>query len=171
MTESPLPGDDTLVSDQERTPIDANLSPNADRLLEEIKHSVRTHLVIMQGPTPELAVFLVKLIDFLEDQDSARRRSEMGKLAFAIVEAVALHVQKSIDSRAQQAVAKGQQFPKYIQDKSDNLLVIVGKSRGLPDKIAGKSAILKEIAEALRSLSTYTKARYPDITDLAGNIL
>lgn len=172
MSDPVLPGEDTLVpTEDERTPIDASLSPNADRLLEELKHSIRIHLLIMQAPTPQLAVFLVKLVDFLEDTDPARKRAEMAKLMFSIVEAVALHVQQSIDARAQQAGAKGHQFPKQIQDKSDHLLVVLGKSRGLPDKIAAKSALLKEIAEALRGLSTYTKAKYPDITDIAGNIL
>jgi hypothetical protein len=171
MSDANLPGDDTLVPEEERTPIDANLSPSADRLLEELKHSIRTHLVIMQGPSPQLTVFLVKLIDFLEDKDDTRRKSEMAKLAFAIVESVALFVQQSIDQRATQAAAKGDQFPASIQNKGDNLLVVIGKARQLPDKIAAKSALLKEIAEALRSLSTYTKARYPDMTDVMGNIL
>ncbi len=142
-----------------------------DDPLEELKHSIRTHLLIMQGPTPQLAVFCIKLVDFLEDQDPDRRRSEMGKLSFAIAEAVAIHVQQSIDVRAQQATAKGHQFPQQVQHKSDHLLVVLGKSRSLPDKSAAKSALLKEIAEAMRSLSTYTKAKYPDITDTAGNIL
>lgn len=144
---------------------------DAGRLLEELKHSIRMHLVIMQGPTPQLAVFLIKIIDFLEDNDNVRRREEMAKLAFAIVEAIAIHVQQSIDGRAQQAAAKGQQFPTGIQHKSDNLLVVVGKSRSLPDKITAKNALLRETAEALRSLSTFTKAKYPDLTDSAGNIL
>lgn len=172
MSDPVLPGEDTLVpTEDERTPIDASPDPNADRLLEELKHSIRIHLLINQGPTPQLAVFLVKLVDFLEDPDPTRKKTEMGRLVFSLVESVAIHIQQSIDARAQQAAAKGHQFPKHIQDKSDHLLVVLGKSRGLPDKLAAKSALLKEIAEALRSLSTYTKARYPDITDIAGNIL
>jgi hypothetical protein len=142
-----------------------------DLLLEELKHSIKIHLIIMNGPSAQLAVFLVKLIDFLEDIDPHRRQAEMGKLAFAVVEAVALHVQQSIDTRAQQAQAKGNEFPNQIQAKSDNLLIIVGKSRNLPDKILAKNAVLKEIAEALRALTTYTKVKYPEIADRAGNIL
>ncbi len=162
-----LPGDHALF-EEERT---IGSTPRADRVLEELKHSIRTHLAIMQGPSPQLAVFLVKLVDFIEDTDDTRRKSEMSKLSFSIVEAVALFVQQSIDQRAIQAAAKGHQFPPTIQIKGDNLLVMIGKARQLPDKIAAKNALLKEIAEALRSLSTYTKARYPDMTDVAGNIL
>ncbi len=172
MSDVAMPGNDALMSEKERTPIDdANLLPSADRLLEELKHSIRTHLAIMQGPSPQLTVFLIKLVDFLEDKDETRRKTEMAKLAFAIVEAVALFVQGSIDQRAAQAATKGHQFPQSVQVKSDNLMVVVGKARQLPDKIIAKGALLKEIAEALRSLSTYTKARYPDITDVMGNIL
>lgn len=161
--------DRPIFVEDKHASIGTNLNP--DRILEELKHSIRTHLVIMQGPTPQLAVFCVKLIDFLEDMVPIRRCDEMSKLAFSIVEAVALHIQQSIDTHAQRASGKNVQFPKNIQDKSDHLLVVLGKSRGLPDKISAKSALLKEIAETLRALSTYTKAKYPDITDIAGNIL
>ncbi len=163
MSETNLSGGTTLVSEAQASSVDL--------ALVELKHSIRTHLAIMQGPSPQLAVFLVKLIDFIEDKNDVRRVAEMSKLAFAIVEAVALFVQQSIDQRATQAVAKGYQFPQVVQAKGDNLLIVVGKARQLPDKIAAKNALLKEIAEALRSLSTYTKTNYPDITDVMGTIL
>lgn len=140
-------------------------------LLEELKHSIRMHLLIMQGPTPQLAVFAVKLIDFLEDDDVGRKNAEMAKLSFVIVEALVIHIQQSIDAKAQQAVIKGHIFPPHIQHRSDNLLVVLGKSRGLPDKIIAKNALLWEMAEALRSLSDYTRAKYPTLTDISGNPL
>lgn len=147
------------------------MAEETGRILEELKHSVRIHLIVNAGATAQLAVFLVKIIDFLEDEDDVRRRAEMAKLSFAIVEAVALFVQQSIDQRASQAAAKGQVFPVQVQHKGDNLLVVVGKARQLPDKIVAKQGLLKEVAEALRSLTTYTKASYPEILDAKGNIL
>jgi hypothetical protein len=140
-------------------------------LLEELKHSIKTHLVIMNGPSQQLCVFLIKLIDLLEDQEPIRKRKEMEALIFAIVEAVALHVQDSVDVRGRQAAARGQTFPVHIQHQANNLLVIVGKSRGLPEKLVAKIAVLREVADTLRALSSFTKAKYPDITDVAGNIL
>lgn len=143
----------------------------APNLLEELKHSIKMHLLIMQGPTPQLAVFAVKVIDFLEDDNIERKNAEMAKLAFAIIEALVIHVQQSIDIKAQQAVSKGSTFPPHIQQRADHLLVVLGKSRSLPDKIVAKSALLREIAEALRSLADYTKAKYPTLTDIVGNPL
>lgn len=125
----------------------------------------------MQGPTPQLAVFGVKLIDLLEDDDKDRRESETAKLSLSIIESLVLHIQQSIDIKAQQAVNKGHDFPKNIRDCSDNLLVILGKSRGFDDKGLAKQTLLKSMAEALRSLSSYTKATYPAIVDANGNTL
>lgn len=164
-----LPGDNQITPPDERTPIDP--SPGASPLLEELKHSIRIHLMVMGGATSQLAVFLVKLIDLIEDADPVRKNEETAKLAFALVEATALHVQQSVDARAAQAITRRQPFPTSLQAKSDNLLIIIGKSRGLPDKIVAKNAVLKEVAETLRALSNYTKARYPDMTDVSGNIL
>lgn len=154
----------------EITPIDAK-PDNPDRMLEELKHSIRIHLLVMQGPSAQLAVYLVKLIDIIEDSDHNRRSAEIGKLAFGIIEAVALQVHQSIDKYGQQAAIRSLPFPEHVQSKGDNLLVVVGKSRSLPDKAVAKSALLKEIAAALRDLSSYTKIQYPTITDLAGNPL
>lgn len=136
-------------------------------MILELKHSIRTHMMMLGGPSPQLSVFLLKVVDFLEDADETRRNSEMANLAFAIVEAVALHVQQSVDAKSK----KDSELPKHISSKSDGLLVIIGKSRGLPDKIQAKEAVLKEVAEVLRSLSTYTKGKYPEITTASGVVL
>jgi len=148
-------------------------SPNfiEERILKELKHSVRTHLVMMNGPTQQLTTFLIKVVDFLEDSNIQRRNTEALNLSYSIIEGVALYVQRSIDERSDKAKAMGQTFPVGINLASDNILVLIGKSRNLDDRIAAKSAVLRVVAEALRELSTFTRAVYPDIFDSNGNIL
>ena len=143
----------------------------AENALKELKHSIRTHLMIMAGPSQQLCAYLTKLLDFFEDADVVRRNKESNALSFAIVEGVALFVQNSIDERGEKAKALGQEFPQSIRRASDNIMILVGQSRSLEDKIAAKYAVLRAMAEALRALSNYTKAVYPEIYDSAGHPL
>ena len=139
--------------------------------LRELKHAIRMHLTIMAGPSQQLCSFLIKTIDFFEDSNEARRNREMLSLSFHIIEGLALFVQQSVDERAAKAKAMGQEFPYRIQLASDNILIMVGKSRSLDDRIAAKYAVLRSVADALRELSTFTKAVYPRIVDASGNVL
>lgn len=136
-----------------------------NRMLNELKHSVQLHVTLMNGPSQQLAAFLLKVIDFVEDHDEKRRDSEIGKLAYIIVESLAVFVQRSIDDRAQKAEAQDIKFPPRIKQAGDNLLVVIGKSRSHDDKIGAKNVVLRAIADALRELATFTKADYPTITD------
>lgn len=140
-------------------------------MLDELKHSIRVHTLVMQGPTPELAVYLIKVIDFLEDQDQIRRNAEMAHLAYRLVESTALHIQRSIDDRLRKLASEGKPIPQQVQVKGDHLLVVVGQTRSLPDRILAKVTVLREVADCLRALATYTGSKYPDITDTAGNVL
>lgn len=134
-------------------------------MLEELKHSVHMHVALMNGPSQQLAAFLVKVLDFLEDPDEDRCNSEMAELAFIIVESLAVFVQQSIDDRARKATSQGTEFPTRIKQAGDNLLIVVGQTRGHENKIEAKNVVLRTIASALRELSTFTKAKYPTITD------
>jgi len=139
--------------------------------LQELKHSIRMHLILMAGPSQQLCSFLIKTIDFFEDSDEARRDREMLSLSFHIIEGLALFVQQSVDERADKAKAMNQEFPQRIRLASDNILVMVGKSRNLDDRVAAKYAVLRTVADALRELATFTKAVYPQIIDASGNVL
>ncbi len=139
--------------------------------LKELKHSIRTHLMIMAGPSQQLCAYLTKLLDFFEDADAERRNKESNALSFAIIEGVALFVQNSIDERGEKAKALGQEFPQSIRKASDNIMILVGQSRSLEDKIVAKYAVLRAMAEALRALSSFTKAAYPELFDSAGHPL
>lgn len=142
-----------------------------EHALRELKHSVRMHVLIMGGPTQQLCAFLLKTIDFFEDNNPVRRNQEVLSLSFSIIEGVALFVQKSVDERADKAKSMGQEFPHRIRLASDNILIMVGKSRNLENIIAAKYAVLKSVADALRELGAFTKAVYPQIIDANGNVL
>lgn len=142
-----------------------------ETILNEFKHSVRTHLVIMAGPSQQLSAFLLKVIDFFDDPNEEHRNQEMLALSFTIIEGIALYVQRSIDERIEKAKTVGQEFSSNVQTASNNILIMVGQSRGLDDKIAAKNALLKSVADALRELSSLTKTTYPEIVDSAGKVL
>lgn len=139
--------------------------------LDELKHSIQTHIVLMNGMSIQLGQFLLKMVDFIEDPDQARRDAEMAKLAYIIIEAVAVFVHQSIDDRAQKAEQRNVDFPARTRQAGDNLLVVIGKTRSSTDRIGSKNIVLRAIADALRELSNFTKTKYPSITDCSRNEL
>lgn len=139
--------------------------------VRELKHSIRTHLLIMAGPSQQLCAFLVKTVDFIEDTDLPRRKTEMLGLAFNIIEAIGIHVQKHIDTQASKAVEQGRELPQSVKNRGNEILVVIGKSRSISDKIAAKGAVLKAMAEAMDALGVFMKATYPTIFDSKGNPL
>ena len=134
--------------------------------LDELKNSIRTHVTVFGGPSVQLSAYLIKVIDFLDETDACRRDGEMLAMAFSLVESVAIRVHESIDG-----ITVKRDLPQAMREKSDGLLVIVGKSRSLPDKVAAKYAVLRELAEVLKTLSEHTKIKYPDIITADGVIL
>lgn len=159
---------------------------NSDsQALQELKHSMQLHLMMYQGPNDQLCIYGLKAIDFIDKLylilamndpeevkgEKAKLEAEISTLAFSIVEALALFVQRSVDDRKNKAESKGLEFPESVRQKGDEILIMLGKSRGLPDKIAAKNAVLKGMADALRALSTFTKATYPDLRNSTGNVL
>lgn len=139
--------------------------------INELKHSIRAHLLIMAGPSQQLCAFLVKTIDLVEDDNAERRQQETMALAFNIIEAVAIHVQQAIDARAKIAREKSNPMPENIRAYSDQILIALGKARGHTDKSAAKTAILAAVGKALDALGTFTGAVYPTLFDIGGNKL
>lgn len=139
--------------------------------VEELKHSIQLHIILMTDMTKQLGQFLLKLIDFIDDNNITRRNAEMYKLSYLIIETLAVFVHQSIDDRADKAAEQGINFPPRIKQAGDNLLVVIGKTRGHDDKIVAKNIVLRAIADALRELSAFTKAKYPTITDSKRNEL
>lgn len=139
--------------------------------LRELKHSIKVHVSIMAGPSQQLCALLVKLVDWIDDEDKQRREKEMLDLAFFIVEAAGIYIQQSIDVRAAKAMRDGNAMPESIRTKGDDILILIGQSKKLDDRIAAKHAILRGIAEALKALGSFTKVTYLPITDSDGNVL
>jgi len=138
-------------------------------MVDELKHSIHIHKLIMGGPTPQLAAYLVKTVDFLENSDEHLK--EIGALSYSIAEAVAVHVQRSVDDRAARAEEHGINFPPQVQKQGDNIFILMGKVRSSSDKSEAKIVLLRGVADALRSLATFTKASYPTIMDARGKQL
>lgn len=140
-------------------------------LLDEIKHSFKTHMAMMGGPTAQLAVFAIKLVDFLEDGNQERTQQEMAQLSLSVVEALALYLEQSFQHHEKLAVNEGKQFPAALTHAGTNILLMVAQAKKNPDKIAAKYGILKVMARALEDLGSYRNTKYPTITDLSGNQL
>lgn len=137
--------------------------------LEELKHAIRVHVLIMNGPSQQLCVYCTKLIDILEESDMAKRNEELDILSYSITEAIALFLQTSIDQRLEKARSIGQAIPQHVKSSSDNIMITIGQSRGIEDKKMAKLSVLKSISAALKALSSFTKSVYPEILDVNGN--
>ncbi len=135
-------------------------------MLEELKHSIRVYLLITRSPSPQLATFLMKIVDFLDDEDQERRRREMGKLALHIVVGSVLLVQKLMQHQMESAADDPP-----LRLRCDELIVAIGKTRRMDDPIAAKNFLLKTMADGLRELSGRSKITFPAIADCAGNPL
>lgn len=56
------------------------------RAIDEFKHSIKMHILLNGGPSERLCVFLLKSVDFIEDEDKQRSISEMVKISYYIIE-------------------------------------------------------------------------------------
>lgn len=128
--------------------------------LHELKHSIQTHVMILNGTTPTLSTFLIKLIDCLEDDDENRVIADILNLSYVIVEHMAIYIQQSLDMRDQK-----NELPSRVKQKRDDILVTIGKCKSLKDKVAAKNAVLSAASKAIRELGVHTRSKYPAITD------
>lgn len=154
-----------------RTGLEENRGPDKNLAIEELKHSIRTHIVIMNGVTDQLCAYLLKLIDFLGESNIAAKEREIEHLSYSILEASAIYISGTIDSYATRYVTEGKEFPKTVKNKSDNVLVIIGSNRGNQNKLESKKAVLAAAADALNAFSEHTGMIYPKLVDIDGNQL
>ena len=137
-----------------RTGLEEDFGPNRNQLIEELKHSIRTHIIIMNGVN-----------------DTARRDKEVAHLSYSIVEAASLYISGTIDSFADKYSGEGKEFPEDVKQKSDSVLIEIGKWRSSQDKISAKNAVLAAAASTLNAFSATTGTQYPQLVDINGTPL
>lgn len=157
-----------LVPAEIRTGLEEDFSDKSVREIEELKHSIRTHILLMNGVNDQLGAFLLKLIDFLTDTDEVRRLNEISQLAYTIAEAASIYVSGVIDSHIQKFESESRDVNEALKDANDDILVQIGKWRSKSDKMSAKYAVLKALASALMLFSSETGIQYPQITDVNG---
>jgi tagatose-1,6-bisphosphate aldolase len=133
-------------------------------MLDELKHSIKIHLLLMNGPSQQLCAFLIKLMDFIEDDDKKRKQEEIDSLSFSIIEGLAFYLHRYIDEQ----VSK-KEIPMYVKEASNNLLIKIGESRNLNDKIEAKYVVLSAISNSLKRLAEFTKSDYPRLFSAKGS--
>lgn len=132
-------------------------------MLEELKHSIKIHLLLMNGPSQQLCAFLIKLMDFVEDHDNKRKQEEIDLLSFSIIEGLAFYLHRYIDEQ----ISK-KDVPTYVKESSNNLLIKIGESRNLNNKIEAKYVVLSAISNSLKRLAEYSKSDYPRLFTAKG---
>lgn len=137
--------------------------------LKELKHSITLYMAVSGGPTPQLAVFLVKLVDFIEDTDIERKNREMLVLSYAMAEAIALMVFKSIEAKCvDNANAPASSI---VKQSADQILVAISQDHKSLDKVTAKNRLLATTSAALKQLTVMTNQVYHEFTDSNGNKL
>lgn len=143
--------------------------------MDELKHSIALHIMIHGGPSAQLAAFLVKLVDLVDDANAERKSTEATLLASVIAEAVAIHVERFVLAQLEQVGnLTDADLVSRIRQRADGILMTIGvgkRHKENQDKIAVKNAMLSAAAAALRELSLLTKKEYPAFTDCQGNQL
>jgi hypothetical protein len=151
-----------------KTGLEENYGPTRNEYVEQLKHSIRTHVVIMNGVSDQLCAYLLKMPDFLTDTDFNRRDSEIASLSYSIIEAAALYVSGTIDSFSEKYISEGREFPEEVSGKSNAIIVQVGTNRGSRDKIGAKNSIMKATADALNAFSQFSGTQFPQLVDING---
>jgi hypothetical protein len=156
-----------MNQDNETVVVDAPVATSPfTSAVAELKHSVRVHMTVTHGPSPQLAAYLTKTIDFLEEEDQTLRLHEIELLACSIIEGAAFYVQQAIDGTIRKAHEKGTKAPK-LKDLSDRLLVAIASARRTRD-MAAKNVLLTVLAEVMKELTLRTNSAYPVIVDKNG---
>ena len=128
--------------------------------IQELKHSIKLHLSMAGGPSAELCMYTLKLIDFLDEDPSDE---EIADLSHSILKSVALKIGDTIEKYAE----VDPQFPSAALKQ---VQVLKGRqsSTGSVVKEDSNELLLVEISKSLGMLKEYTKIEYPPIRDVSG---
>lgn len=130
--------------------------------VEELKHSVKLHLDMAGGPSTELCVYLVKIIDFLNEPDEDHT-AEMNKISFAIVGSLSIAVFKSVVKR----VNDSEEVSPALLKSAERLMELT-KDMNPPDPIVAKNLMLDALSDVLVGLNDITGIEYPEISHAGG---
>lgn len=123
--------------------------------LEELKHSMLSHMQIAGGYTDSIAKCAMKLVDVIDDSDSNRAADELEILAYIL----AKDLYESVKDRC----------AKYPEISGVIAALDLGESTD--QNIENKNKHLKAVAILFRELGKYTRYEYPPITDANGDTL
>lgn len=131
--------------------------------MQELKHSIKLHLSMAGGPSAELCMYTLKLIDFLDEDPSDE---EIADLSYSILKSVALKIGDTVEKYAE----ADPQFPSATLKKGQVLKGWGSQTVKLSSlaKGDGNELLLAEIAKMLDMLKEYTKIEYPPIRDVSG---
>ena len=114
------------------------------------------------GPSAELCMYTLKLIDFLDEDPSDE---EITNLSYSILKSVALKIGDTIEKYAE----VDPQFPSATLEQGQ---VLKGwppaMAAGQPIDPSCNEPLLAEIAKALDMLKEHTKIEYPPVRDVSG---
>lgn len=151
-----------------RTGLEEDFSDQSILEIEDLKHSIRTHIIVTNGVNDQLGAFLLKLIDFIVDKNEVRKLNEIRQLSYSITEAASIYVSSIIDGHVNKNESESKPVSQDLKDANDNILIEIGKWRSKTDKVSAKSAVLKAMATALNLFSQETGIQYPQLVDNNG---
>ena len=131
--------------------------------IQELKHSIKLHMSMAGGPSAELCIYTLKLIDFLDEDPSDE---EIMDLSYSILKSVATKIGDAVEKYAD----ADPQFP-FATLKQGQVLKGWGLKAVKLSSLAkggGNKSLSAEIAKTLDMLKEYTKIEYPPIRDISG---
>lgn len=131
--------------------------------IAKLKSAIRTHMIVYNGPSQQLAAFMIKVIDFIEDDDEYRKTTEINNLSYIILESAAFYLVNFIHSNKERS--------HNLIDQSNELLVSIGKTRNIKGSQDAEQLMLYGIANLLRSMNKQFNVNYPAIKDHLNNTI
>ena len=141
------------------------------QFIKELKHSIKFYLTVAGGPSVDLCMYMLKIIDVVDSMannvvDEASKETML--IANEIVKSIAENVVNTIDKYAienqlsEETVEAGLLLSELIDEDYEALPV---------QQIEHKNLMLSQINIALQNLSNHTNVKYPLITNSDGDEL
>ena len=139
---------------------------------EYLLHAIKTHLLVMQGPTKELCQFNLKMIDILIDSDASRKQAESVQLLKMLVDNMLQSIVETIDRIEESEVEKGKILSPAMNTTRHKIAsTLTAYAEAVSDnEIKGAyNAVVDEIAKAFKMFHFCGLIHKIDIKDIRGN--